>query len=511
MATTQEYRAYVPLPFTRAERDSVSILFGGLHWRVERLLEAVFENLGYRARALPAARKEDLLTGREVADIGQCCPTSFTTGNLVNFLRGEARRIGPAEVARRYVYFTAGSCGACRFGQYHQSYELALRNTGLEAFRMFLLAQDRLDQGAANGDGLEIDIAMTTGMLWAVLCTDVLQSLEYQVRPYEVVPGRTDQVVRESVEYLFDVFRRRPRRRSRWGTVAWHLTTGYFTRALREVHRRFAAIEVDRLRVKPVVKITGEFYLQTVEGDPNYNIHRWLEAEGAEVYPAAVSVWLDYWMRWYVQGFEDYVGIDRYAPLKIRGVKALQRLFRWTYDRFRHALGDLPHEMPDQYELRRLAAPYFNSRLSGGEGDMLVGKALWAHQRKRAHMICELSPYACMPNTMSVGAMAGVVGRHPDLLYAPLEIKGDAEVHALSRCQMILTEARRRAQQEFDATLERHGLTLGQVAEYLDRHPEMKRATYRVPHDGVVGTAANLVAHVAGRLGRPAREPASGQ
>ena len=42
--------------------------------------------------------------------------------------------------------------------------------------------------------------------------------------------------------------------------------------------------------MKPIVKITGEFYLQTVEGDPNYNIHRWLEGEGAEVYPAAVAV-----------------------------------------------------------------------------------------------------------------------------------------------------------------------------------------------------------------------------
>ena len=68
--------------------------------------------------------------------------------------------------------------------------------------------------------------------------------------------------------------------------------------ALREVHRKFDAIEVDRLRVKPIVKITGEFYLQTVEGDPNYNIHRWLEAEGAEVYPAAITVWLDYLLRW---------------------------------------------------------------------------------------------------------------------------------------------------------------------------------------------------------------------
>jgi len=37
-------------------------------------------------------------------------------------------------------------------------------------------------------------------------------------------------------------------------------------------------------------RITGEFYLQTVEGEPNYNIHRWLEAEGAEVYPAAITL-----------------------------------------------------------------------------------------------------------------------------------------------------------------------------------------------------------------------------
>jgi predicted nucleotide-binding protein (sugar kinase/HSP70/actin superfamily) len=317
-----------------------------------------------------------------------------------------------------------------------------------------------------------------------------------------VVPGQTDGVVRESVEQLFDIFRGRPLRRTRWGTLAWHLTTGYFTSALREIHQRFAAIEVDRLRVKPIVKITGEFYLQTVEGEPNHNIHRWLEGEGAEVYPAAVAVWLDYWMRWYVQGFEDYLGIDRLAPLKIRGVKALQGVFRWTYNRFRHALGNLPHELPDQYELRRLAAPYFHSRLSGGEGDMLVGKALWAYQHKRAHMICELSPYACMPNTMSVGAMAGVLGRYPDLLYAPLEIKGDAEVHALSRCQMILTEAKRRAQHEFEATLDRYGLTVTEVVEYLDTHPDMKRATYALPRNGVVGTAANLVTHIAGRLGR---------
>ena len=502
-ATLQPYRTYTPRPFRREERDQVTILFGGLHWRAERLLQSVFENLGYKAKPLPPASKEDLLTGRELADIGQCCPTSFTTGNLANFLRSEARRTGKKEeVLEKYVYFTAGSCGACRFGQYHESYELALRNVGMESFRLFLMAQDRLDQGAATGDGLEINLPLTLGAVWALLCADVLQDLEYQTRPYQVVRGQTDQVVKDSVEYLCEVFRSRPIRGRKWGAVLWHFATDYFVKALREVRKKFDAIEMDRLRVKPIVKITGEFYLQTVEGAPNYNIHHWLESEGSEVYPAAIAVWLDYLIRLQVQTLEDYVGIDRGARLKIAAARSLQGLLGWTYNRLRRALGDLPHALPDQYELRRLASPYYHSRLSGGEGDMLVGKALWAHLHKKAHMTCELSPYACMPNTMSIGAMSGVLGKYPDLLYAPLEIKGDAEVHALSRCQMILTEARRRAQEEYEAILSRTGLTTEWARSYLDTHAEMKRATYRIPRNGVAGTAANLIAHLAQRRGK---------
>jgi predicted nucleotide-binding protein (sugar kinase/HSP70/actin superfamily) len=261
------------------------------------------------------------------------------------------------------------------------------------------------------------------------------------------------------------------------------------------VNRRFAAVEVDRLRVKPIVKITGEFYLQTVEGDPNHNIHRWLESEGAEVYPAAITIWLDYLMRLAAQQFEDHIGIERHARLKLAGIRTGQALLRWTHARMRRALNGVPRELPDQRELARLAAPYYHSRLDGGEGDMLVGKALWAYERRKAHMICELSPYSCMPNTMSVGAMAAVLGRHPDLLYAPLEIKGDAEVHALSRCQMILTEAKKRARREFEDVLERTRMTQEKLLSRMQL--EARRAMYRVPRCGAIGTAANLALHLA--------------
>ena len=82
---------------------------------------------------------------------------------------------------------------------------------------MFLLAQDRLDQGDLRGGGLTIDLPFSRGILWVLLVTNVLQDLEYQVRPYEVVPGETDRVVRGCVEHLVEAFRHRPRGAARSG------------------------------------------------------------------------------------------------------------------------------------------------------------------------------------------------------------------------------------------------------------------------------------------------------
>ena len=55
-------------------------------------------------------------------------------------------------------------------------------------------------------------------------------------------------------------------------------------------------------------------------------------------------------------------------------------------------------------------------------------------------------------------------------------MKGDAEVHAISRCQMILTEAKKRAQSEFEEVLKKTGLTIEAIREYEKHHPELRRA-----------------------------------
>lgn len=499
--TVPHYSAYRPRPFTREERRDVTILFGGLTWKHERLVQAALHNLNYNAEPLPNVARPDLDAGKELIDVGACCPTIFTTGSLVNFLKSEVAARGREEVAKKYVFLTAGACGPCRFGQYHESYAMALDGLGLRDFRMFLLAQDQLDQGPSGGGGLEINLPLSLGIVWAILCGDVLTDLEYLTRPYEVNPGQTDRVLKESIEHLYQAFRNRPQKGKKWGVLAWHILTDYFTNALAEVRKKWDAIEIDRLQVKPKVKITGEFWLQTHEGDGNYNIKRWLEQEGAELIPPPIAVWLHYLMHPKIRKMEKRQEFDGRARLKLAIVSAVEGLYRRTYNRFRKVLNNLPYELPDQEELRRLAEPFYHFELRGGEGHMLVGKALYAYHHKKAHMVCELSPYSCMPNTMSVGAMANVLGKYPDLLYAPIEIKGDAEIHALSRCQMILTEAKRRSQQDFEKVMEQTGLTVEAIRQYEERHTELKRATYRVPHLGYPGTAANYVLHIAQRAG----------
>ena len=114
MKPVKHYQAYRPKPFTRNQREDTTILFGGLTWKHERLIQGAMHNLHYKAEPLPNVARADLDAGKELIDVGACCPTIFTTGNLVNFLKDKTAAEGKENVAQNYVYLTAGACGPRR-------------------------------------------------------------------------------------------------------------------------------------------------------------------------------------------------------------------------------------------------------------------------------------------------------------------------------------------------------------------------------------------------------------
>jgi len=93
------FRRPVERPFTAEERGKVTILFGGLTWKHERLIQAVFKGCGYRCEIVPVPNVAAFQLGKEYGNNGQCNPTYFTVGNLVQYLQSlEGRGMPKQEI-----------------------------------------------------------------------------------------------------------------------------------------------------------------------------------------------------------------------------------------------------------------------------------------------------------------------------------------------------------------------------------------------------------------------------
>ncbi|MCX6624415.1 MAG: activator of (R)-2-hydroxyglutaryl-CoA dehydratase [Acidobacteria bacterium] len=522
--------------FTRTDRGHTTLLFGGLTWKHEKLVHGALEGLGYLAEALPAPNVKAFQTGKEFGNNGQCNPTYFTVGNLVQYLQSlEEQGLTRQEIIDRYVFFTAGACGPCRFGMYEAEYRLALRNSGFEGFRVLLFQQSGgLSQSDAEA-GLEMNLDFFLGILNALNCGDILNEVAYQIRPYEATAGETDAKLDEVMDYMHEVFlKKQP-----WkmgdnlgkylggfkdtaeyiGKFVNQISGDDYTASLNRCRDIFNEVEVDRLRVKPIVKITGEFWAQTTEGDGNFNMFRFLEREGAQVLVEPIGTWIMYMIHQVVQKYKDLKGLEEGAvmpPLwrldkrakiewsfrnKVAKLKLAEAIFKREYTRIIDALGGGAHHLADQYELQRIGHPFYNSRAGGGEGHLEVAKNIYYSNKDLAHMVLSVKPFGCMPSTQSDGAQAAVVSHFKEIIYLPIETSGEGEINAHSRVQMALGEAKNKAKREFQETLEKTGLSVDECRAYVDAHPEMKRPMYHVPHfKGVVGSAANFVLHIAGQM-----------
>ena len=189
--------------FTAEERNRVTILFGGFTWKHEDLIRAVFQGCGYRCEKLPVPDVPAFQIGKEYGNNGQCNPTYFTVGNLVQYLQFlEKEGIPRKDILDNYVFFTAGSCGPCRFGMYEAEYRFALKNAGFDGFRVLLFKDSDGIKAASGEPGLKFTVDFGFGMLNAMHLGDVFNDMIYQIRPFEVDKGETDEVFRETVDGL---------------------------------------------------------------------------------------------------------------------------------------------------------------------------------------------------------------------------------------------------------------------------------------------------------------------
>ena len=534
--------------FTAEERNKVTILFGGFTWKHEDLIRAVFQGCGYRCEKLPVPDVPAFQLGKEYGNNGQCNPTYFTVGNLVQYLQFlEKEGVPRKDILDNYVFFTAGSCGPCRFGMYEAEYRFALKNAGFDGFRVLLFKDSDGIKAASGEPGLKFTVDFGFGMLNAMHMGDVFNDLIYQIRPFEVNKGETDRIFRETVDDLCDDLKNRksfeieqsapdwakPKFKSNkilrntfnvFGKMHEHLWGEDYLDALAAARAKMDTIEVDRTKVKPVVKITGEFWAQLTEGDGNFNMFAFLEREGAQVLVEPIATWIAYLMyqakahakakypvtrpyrspKWYQ--LKQHMANQMSLRKKLMGIAVGEKMWNYLYHRTAENLGGITHHLVPQPELAEMAHPFYNQFARGGEGHLEVGKNVYYTVHKLCHMVLALKPFGCMPSSQSDGVQSAVINKFKDMIFLPVETSGEGEVNAHSRVQMALGEAKVKAKLEFEETLKSTGKSLDDIKSYIAEHPELKRPFYHVPHvEGVTGTAAQFVLHVSDRMNRSHR------
>ena len=545
----QHFKKPVERAFTASERDNVTILFGGLTAKHEALIQSVFHGAGYKCEIVPVPDVPAFQKGKEYGNNGQCNPTYFTVGNLVQYLQKlEAKGESRESILNNYVFFTAGSCGPCRFGMYEAEYRFALQNAGFDGFRV-LLFQQQEGINASSEPGLAFNVDFGLGMLNALHMGDVMNDMTYQIRPYEVNKGEANRAFGEAMDMLvkllrdrrhFEILEDAPNWAKPWlsepknkkkkntfntlGKIREHLYGDVFRDTLEQVRQKINSVEVDRFRVKPIVKITGEFWAQTTEGDGNFHMFDFLEREGAQVLVEPIATWVAYLLNqagaiarnkhaveahhkkieWYQFGARMAFAMK--LRKKLLGLSVGEFMWEHFYNRIIAKLGGLTHHLAPQPELARLAKPYYHQMARGGEGHLEVGKNIYYTIHHLAHMVLALKPFGCMPSTQSDGAQSAVINKFKDMIFLPIETSGEGEVNAHSRVQMALGEAKAKARLEFEQVLKSTGRSLDEMKAYVAEHPELRRPLYIVPHqEGVAGTAAQFVLHVHDLMSRRSR------
>ncbi|MGC9292574.1 MAG: hypothetical protein ACP5EP_07590 [Acidobacteriaceae bacterium] len=522
-------------PFTAEERSTVTVLFGGLTWKHERLIEGLLRGAGYRCHPLPETDRAAHELGKEFCSSGLCNPVYFTAGNLVRYLQ-QLERAGATrqEIVENYVFFTAACGGPCRFGMYEAEFRTALQAAGFEGFRVLSFSQDHGIHASTGHSGLQFSVDFGMNAMHAFILGDLLHDTQHSLRPYEVQPGAVDRAIRRMADLLAGHFEHTrgfeledhlpaallPDQRSQWyrtpntlGKIWSHLYGPAMTTVLPACHEELKTVEVDWLRVRPVVKVIGEFWAQLTESDGNFRMLEFLEKEGAEVSVEPISTWVLYMLHQkkgrnaYRQQMER-ARTPWTSPKHALAIRMSywgkqlaftlgERMYQHHFRRLARWMRVSDRGLTPQKALTEMAAPFYNTFLRGGEGHLEVAKTLYYTRHRQGHLVLALKPFGCLPSIQSDAVQASLVERYPEVHFLPIETSADGAIHAYSRVQMALAEARSRATQEFEQVRQRTHHTLEEARAFVAERPELRHPLFPVPrHAGVISTAANFLLYV---------------
>ena len=150
-------------------------------------LEVALRQSGYNAVLLPEADKNAIDEGLKYVNNDACYPTLVTLGSMISELKSGKHDLN------KTALIMSQTGGGCRASNYIPLLRKALKDLGMEQIPVISFNIVGLE---AN-PGFKLDLGTGKRLIMAAMYGDLFQRVLYATRPYEVVPGSAEAIMKK--------------------------------------------------------------------------------------------------------------------------------------------------------------------------------------------------------------------------------------------------------------------------------------------------------------------------
>ncbi len=386
-----------------------------IHWR---FLASAMEPAGYKVEVLPKVSRQAIELGLRYVNNDACYPALVSIGQLIDALKS-----GRYDLERTAVMMSQTG-GGCRATNYVGFLRRALELCGLSQVPVWPLS---LSQRKTE-EGLKTDSDFIRRVLLGLLYGDMLNRLLLACRPYEKLPGSTEEMVELWIEKASAVIRAGDR-------LAYE-------RDIEDMADDFASLDLAE-PTRPKVGIVGEILLNFHPEANNYCIEV-VEAEGGQAVLPELTDFFLYCL------YDDVFRADSLAGSRWKKWVALWmiRMVEGYRAPMRQALARHPRfgHLNSFKDLKRSGQAIVSLGNQYGEGWYLTADMALMIERGIPNILC-LQPFGCLPNHITgKGVVKELKRRYRQANLVAVDYDpGTSEVNQLNRIKLMMSVALRSA------------------------------------------------------------------
>ncbi len=388
------------------------------------MIESILQEAGYKVKLLSTTGPTIVEEGQKYVHNDACYPAILVIGQLLDAIHRGG--YDPHKVA----LFITQTGGGCRASNYIHLLRKALERSGMDYIPVISLNLS----GMEKNPGFRLTLPILRKAVYAVMYGDLIMNLSWQVRPYEVTPGHTDQCVQECREYLLDEMR------AGRGMTFKSMVKNFDY--LIDAFKKIPVTGEEKIRVG----VVGEIYVKYAPLGNN-DLANFLLSEGAEpVIPGLIDFII----------FKIY---NRDVDVDLYGGKWLKKVFCRFLEKYvmkyQNAMIDAlkrsnRFRAPGNFnDLHSMIDGYLGDGNKMGEGWLLTAEMLELIHSGVPNIVCT-QPFGCLPNhIVGKGMIRRLKEDYPESNIVAIDYDpGATRINQENRIKLMLANAQKRRQKE---------------------------------------------------------------